>query len=420
MLKITNYNFLSIVLLLNYTVHLTDIRYAYIIPSLAVSIALQLLAFVFLKEKKFFAILAIQFLDILYNMNNYWDRSLIHFITCAILLVYIIHPNDKQSYKTNLRFMLGLFTFFAGIQKINSGFLSVGVSCVDLFLDTLASDTNNFINLSFFKNQVTYWLVIIGEMSFGLFLLFNRTKKIAEVVLLAGFFFLGLVNVYTMSSQIYTVITMIYFLDCKEKISPKYFFIFPILMLLHLANLYFSEEAYTSILGQVAWGATGIVLGSILVKRIIFQPEPDRSFSFFKEMPVIFLFVFYSFISPHIGLHTFRTLQMFSNLSTEGRETNHYLIPKIEWGRDYQDKHFKILETNMKVPSHYYKHFYPIAEHFRIVKNKEITDEYIIFIDGDLNTYRYEKKELEDLKNLVPWYLAWNFSFRKIHTESCK
>ncbi|WP_210334897.1 thiol-disulfide oxidoreductase [Mesorhizobium mediterraneum] len=94
----------------------------------------------------------------------------------------------------------------------------------------------------------------------------------------------------------------------------------------------------------VVGGVAMVVLGYVALQNL-----PCRTVSSPRQPLWIYLMpglFFLSCLSPYVGLKTESSINMFSNLHTEGGQTNHLLFPKPPYLFNYQNEVVKIIDSS--------------------------------------------------------------------------
>lgn len=99
--------------------------------------------------------------------------------------------------------------------------------------------------------------------------------------------------------------------------------------------------------GIVLWAVIGgglmIILANAALHYLPYTgPAPARQPGWLLAIPVLF---FLSCLSPYLGLKTESSINMFSNLHTEGGETNHLLFERPPYLFDYQNDVVRIIDA---------------------------------------------------------------------------
>src|SRR5690606_38333670 len=112
----------------------------------------------------------------------------------------------------------------------------------------------------------------------------------------------------------------------------------------------------------------------------------------FIVLPVI---VFLNGASPYLGLKTENSYSMFSNLRTEGGETNHYLVPASVQIFDYQANLVEIVSsTDESLQRLVEANELMVLFEFKRYLRKYDVEEVVYRLNGKLDVYRKAETQM--------------------------
>lgn len=278
-----------------------------------------------------------------------------------------------DDYLPALRLATVVFYIVCGIHKLNTGFLAAESSCVnDLFMSVI----NQFRLSEYFKPA--HWLVFGGiaftlviELVAPLLLLTNRFRNLA----LSGFFFfhiylsfhypmfsvtmMGLLFLFLPSATVDSINRAVgSFIGCAplRRLSA----LFPLLAaaVVHhfsVRPLYAQADDPQNILPGALFMFILICYSLVFIWtrkgsfKMGLTPASNEYFGLAKLNAgglAIILLIIFNGLSPYLGLKTFSTFAMFSNLRTEGF-SNHLFIPHAWQMTGRANDLYEIVETNI-------------------------------------------------------------------------
>lgn len=296
-------------------------------------------------------------------VSNHW--LLTGFVNLTILLSYILLVLKKRAWSIDrgefyetfapvVRIELLILYFYVVFHKLNTDFLTPGISCGSIFY--AAQSSASFLPTSNWFIKSNIYLTLIIEVSIPILLCFRRT-------LLSGLFIGAVFHAiiaynplqpfYDFSSAVFALYFLFVPIDIVNDVWNKWkktklyqrlstpinlpysnwflltigfagLFAFGILLVL--------DRVFTDFFRNIFWTAFSLVYISFVVTALLMKQKsgefPQKLFSvkygLLWLMPVV---VFLNGACPYLGLKTESSFAMFSNLRTEGGQTNHLIIP---------------------------------------------------------------------------------------------
>ena len=255
--------------------------------------------------------------------------------------------------------------FWAAVHKLNSDFFNPLVSCA-----TTHKGLGHYAFLP--QPEWLQWATIYGtvllEGSLVLMLIFRRTRPFGIFLGLGFHFMLGIFDFHDFSSVMFCLLLLFAphesaALFAKgqawfQRIGWRFYWILPFI----LGSTYFAFRAsflpwpiYTisSAILQTIWVLlaitpliwfvkiqwTAVQQGHYYQTKTLLQVK-------YKAILIVSLLAFLNGLTPYLGLKTELSYAMYSNLRTEGRQTNHFLIPTSWQLWDYQKDLVHITESD--------------------------------------------------------------------------
>jgi hypothetical protein len=282
-----------------------------------------------------------------------------------------------QQTRVVARALLAVMYFYGIFHKINSDFLDPSVSCaVGLYVPLarpFGLDDNIFGRyLAIYSNFVVEAIAIIAlywkrYFAVGLIiaLVFHYVIPISAYSWYMDFsslvFALYVLSIPTPASQDLYGIALRVVIPLRQTfgrpgllLPPALLVLVATVLILLLADARLSR-AFDAIVHS-AWILMWSVVGGIAMiamSYVALQHFPCENISAPKQPAWIYAIpslFFLSCLSPYIGLKTESSINMFSNLHTEGGETNHLLFPSIPYVFGYQTEVVKILDSSEGYP----------------------------------------------------------------------
>jgi len=300
---------------------------------------------------------------------NHGVFEVVVFITILTSFFYLRFSEKKEFTKTKfyesfapvLRIELIVLYFWAAVHKFNTGFFDLNISCatVQYFnIKTLLP----FLPVSDWILNFSIYGTLVIEILIPLLLIFPRTRAHGLVLGILFHSFLGLkyqgftVLMFALFSLFIPLscyeLFKSRFMDFRDRISDKFpaiskyrkwekkYFnkfitqVIIITIILFFLRLFMRVEtksfgifnihnlylAYVLIVAILFFLLLKVVKPSGIYQRGIMVPRV-------KWLLIFPLIIFLNGLLPHLGLKNVQVLAMFSNLRTEGGETNHLFIP---------------------------------------------------------------------------------------------
>ncbi len=276
-------------------------------------------------------------------------------ILIALLINYRKKKNREEWFANLAPFLRLSFLIIYGsaaIAKLNSGFLATENSCA-FYLANREFEWLG-INIDFRKFDFFPHLISLTELIIFLGLIFFRTRFLAVVLASIfhislsltpvsqglGFTFVlfGFLNLFISPEIKLNLISKIRTkqIEFDKKVPLDIFKLIYAFLAISLAIGYLVTSRSLVADRAIRWLFSLSILSLIGLCLIILSLSARRvriKKPVFKVKGIIQIlvaaFVVTTAISPYIGLKTRPTFTMYSNLSVEGNQTNHYFIPRI-------------------------------------------------------------------------------------------
>lgn len=400
----------------------------------------------------FIALILLQLLDIgiqMPNATNHWIFTGLVNVTILVSVFYCVFKkksfniDETEVYETFApvaRVEVLILYFWAVFHKLNSGFFAPEVSCATTLLEAQHLDSLILI----FPQIISFnpYFTIIIELAILVMLYFKSTRNIA---ILTGLLF-HLVLSYSSYNAFFDFTSMVmaaYFLfthqefnrcaDQWRKNSRQ--------RIKSLFNSYSVSKlvvvcvAVVALLGLIAllnkrlrtfeefhlhffWTLYAVVLTYVIVRFLFIKRRTDEANAFvfrskwFIVLPVI---VFLNGASPYLGLKTENSYSMFSNLRTEGGETNHYLVPASVQIFDYQANLVEIVSsTDESLQRLVEANELMVLFEFKRYLRKYDVEEVVYRLNGKLDVYRKAETQMAGVLAPEPALLYRLMKFRNI------
>jgi hypothetical protein len=412
----------------------------------------------------FTVFIMLQVFDAIYRMpftTNHWIFTA--FVNLTILQVLVVKMLKQKTFFVNDGELISAFSpvvmieviilyFFTAFHKLNAGFFAPATSCATYLLE--AQNIGSLIPLTPALLKANSYFTVVLEFLIPLLLCFRKTR-IATIIL--GFFFHGVLaySTYNAFYDFSSMIFAVYFLFCPVHFGAKIVSTLDNLKLKLYAM--FRTFNLTRLLVAGALGGVLMVIVYILTKKfhgfesvnlyffwtgycliyLVFlvhcvatekmtnrsESKGDYSFvhwSFFLFPVVVFL----NAMSPYLGLKTENSFAMFSNLRTEGGQTNHYIIPASFQIFDFQKDVVEVISSSdpalQKLAD---EHNLVVLFEFRIIilehKPKHVT----YLLNGEKKKFVFNKENdgvMRAQNNYVLSKLMKFRQFSKYDSQPCK
>ena len=279
-----------------------------------------------------------------------------------------INVDERSFYKRFApggRLALITMYFFGVFQKINAPFLDPEISCATTLIHFFIFVPNGIVFPNVIYYAASYGTLII-ETVIALLLFFPKTRYYAVV---AGVAFHLLISLsayrYYVPFTMLSIVMHSLFVDpdilnrirktkwnallkLNETLMGRLALLAPLLAGFMFYQYHYDFFEFHKVLP--IW----FILGLLLLIFITLFDRPEKPLkaekhymvSRFWPVNIIAALFFLSCFSPYIGFKTAHAISMFSNLHTEGGESNHYIIQKPVYLFDYQNDLVRILDTD--------------------------------------------------------------------------
>ena len=316
-------------------------------------------------------------------ISNHWLFT--GFVNLTLLLAYgrqalaerTMAVDGETFYRTfapAARLELLLLYFFAVLHKLNRDFYSTDTSCGASFYAAQV-ERFPFLPRSLLLEIASIHLTVLVEAAIPLLLLFRRTR-IPGILL--GAVFHGLIALnpestfYNFSSMLYALFALFAPTHLIRAVAESPTLArwrsrfrspdgrrdrYPALAVALLVGL--SVVYLQTTLGRqwldlalLLWGVYSLGWIALLIAALRWSrrapaDDPARLLALpWPGLAVVPMLVLLNGFAPYLGLKTETTFAMFSNLRTEGGETNHYLIPASWQIFDYQRDLVEIIDAS--------------------------------------------------------------------------
>lgn len=327
----------------------------------------------------FLLLIAIQVFDAFFRMpftTNHWIFTAFVNVTILHSLIYLIIR--QRSFQINSSDLLKTFSplvkielvvlyFFAVFHKLNAGFFADGSCATDLLR---AQHLDNFFPISQNLYKLNAYLTLVIEALIPLLLCFRKTRTAG---ILVGLFFHCVLSYssynafYDFSSMVFAV----YFLFTAPELSVRILDHLKRMKIAIIRNVSPRRFSYRGLIIRAGVFLSGLAVIYVLTKKLddfksinlyffwtvysvlffyIFirnqfaeqrpddqKPEQPTRFTVLHwSLLIVPVIVFLNGTSPYLGLKTENSYAMFSNLKTEGGQSNHFLVPASAQIFDYQ------------------------------------------------------------------------------------
>jgi hypothetical protein len=265
------------------------------------------------------------------------------------------------------RWLLAIMYFYGVYHKINADFLNPEVSCGVVLYRALVAPFG--LDNWAFGQWSAIWATFVIETAAMILLFTPRYKKIGFIIGVPFHIIIGWSGYgYYMDFSTIVMATYALFLPAA---APKAF-------LATAARWAGSEERALTYMRGLTIAAVLVML--LYIAMVDGWRGLNPNWRTFVHIFTIYALLFYAFVvcfvpwhsednlpvfnfrprfaaflpilffingaSPYLGLKTENTISMFSNLHTEGRETNHLIHGVLPFGADYQDDIVRIISTS--------------------------------------------------------------------------
>jgi hypothetical protein len=282
-------------------------------------------------------------------------------------------PHPLEASRTPLGIGLLLVYWLSVLHKLNYDFVDPETSCAS-YMYRRVSETLPFLPKAIWAEHVAIWSTLLAEASVPVLLLSRRTWQLGLVAALAFHLLLGFdptPGIYSFTGLLYALFILVLpetfvataagcFSELTQRLGRR-----------TLDAVRFSALAVA--IGILAYGTTRedqwsfragfvfflvwalvVAVGYLLsLKRTLEQegtaePASAGATSGFAHalLWILPLVTLLNGLNPYLGLRTQLSFSMFSNLRTEGGQSNHLFMPRLLNLGGFQEDLVEILETN--------------------------------------------------------------------------
>lgn len=332
----------------------------------------------------FIVLITLQIFDATFRMpftTNHWiftafvNVTMLHVLLLLVLRARSFHVKPDAFYRTFapvIRIEVIILYFFTVFHKLNAGFFTPDTSCATYLLQ--AQQIDHIIPLSRNIYETNAYFTLIVETCIPLLLCFRRTVNLGVIV---GLFFHCVLSYssynafYDFSSAMFATYFLFISPAFAQKLSTLYHNLRSIctrlldgfslktllsaciiaLLLLGFVyafnhrlaspktvHLYFFWTLYSLLF-------SGLFLYFACSRKTIQQEAASNPAISNWSLYIIPAMLFINGTLPYLGLKTENSFAMFSNLRTEGGQTNHFIIPVTAQIFDYQKDVVEIISS---------------------------------------------------------------------------
>ena len=271
------------------------------------------------------------------------------------------------------RALLAVMYFYGIFHKINTDFLDPSVSCAVGLYTPLARPFGLEDNL--FGRYLAIYVTFVIEAIAIVSLYWKRYFAVGFILALV-FHYVIPISAYSWYMDFSSLVFALYVLSIPAPASEALYrillgaanplrvtfgrigilvpggavllFTVTVVMLLHYAYPRGSFDMMVHSVWILIWAAVGGV-AMIVLAYVALQNLPCQNVSAPRRPLWVYLvpgMFFLSCLSPYVGLKTESSINMFSNLHTEGGQTNHLLFTKPPYLFSYQNEVVKIVDSS--------------------------------------------------------------------------
>ena len=331
----------------------------------------------------FVVLITLQIFDAAFRMpftTNHWIFTAFVNLTLFHVLIYrVIQSRDFNvnpggyfsSFAPLIRLEVIILYFFAVFHKLNAGFFTPATSCATYLLQ--AQNIDSIMPLTDQLYKVNAYFTLAVELSIPALLCFPRTRNLGVLV---GLFFHCILS-YSTYNAFYDFSSLMfatYFLFISPAFTDRIFnayheglrslrriyggFTMTKLILSAIAILFCLGLVYSinhrldspkTVHLYFFWSLYSVMFAGLFL-WYLFSRKSQGKWSVVGTSPhwtlySVPLLVFLNGTMPYIGLKTENSYAMFSNLKTEGAETNHFIVPATVQIFDYQKEVVEIVSS---------------------------------------------------------------------------
>lgn len=318
----------------------------------------------------------IQTIGFLPKMPNHW--MILGLINTAILVSWVylnyFKKNKPQDWFVSMEPLLRLsfLTCYgaAALAKLNSSFMDTSVSCAV----TMAAEELGYFGLDLNYQEYIFipWAIALVELSvfllpfftltrpYGVILasLFHLTLSLTPVSQGLGFSFTlwPLLLLFVPTAPMAQLVSKVASLRVKignridiqfiKFVMLSFFGLVFYRFMIHTEPLNFDDLFLW--LGRLALGI-GVALVVAYLAWLGRGQKLDGPVVGIKFLPgvLVYAIVLFNVLTPYLGIKTYATMTMYSNLKVENGTTNHYLFPRLPFS-GLQDDLVKIISSSFE------------------------------------------------------------------------
>ena len=270
---------------------------------------------------------------------------------------------------TVTRWSLVILYFFVVLHKLNFDFFDPYASCGAVLFEEIFQRSGVFsigtVRDFYYAHEITFkvssiYFSLIAEAIIPILLMVKRWRNAGIVFAIIFHFLLSLHGhngIFSFSAMLFTLFTFFWsdgvinhFYSIWDK-KHKWIAYATICGLGILISVNFSLPYFYYVLAcLIAWFIYAVLYSSIFFKAV-YRHYADTEFTFVGKRKVwitwaIPVLIIVNGLCPYLGLKTETSFSMFSNLRTEGNQTNHFFIPTSWQIFDYQKELVLIKKSN--------------------------------------------------------------------------
>lgn len=310
-----------------------------------------------------YSLLALSFVQLIelgirlpHASNHWYFTGFVNLTILASYFYYALRLGKKEfdseaffdTFAPAVRLEVVVLYFYAVFHKLNSDFLfNLDVSCGTYLYETQAARWS-FMPLGDAYNTFSIWATLIIEGLIPVFLLFRRTALFG---VLLGVLFHGVLGFNTNEPyfNFSSMVSAMFFLFVpRENMNPLNEILDQIgsrfrairdrlgysgilLVMLAFAGIIiaFYQKFEYEVFNLVVWSVYVLLYSSIVVAVIRTKTPQLNSISLRSNVLgyTLVALTFLNGFAPYLGIKTYKSYSMYSNLITEGGKTNHVIVP---------------------------------------------------------------------------------------------
>ena len=332
----------------------------------------------------FLLLIALQIFDAAFRMpftTNHWIFTALVNATLLHVLIYMMFRNKSfqveegqffKAFAPLVRVEVIILYFFAVFHKLNAGFFAPATSCATDLL--LAQNLDQLIPLTSEVLTTNAYLTLIIELSIPVMLCIRQTR-VAGVLMGVVFHSILSYSTYNAFFDFSSLMFAVYFVFLApgfsltayrslqglrtfrtamfRQFSWSNIAYLSIIIVLSLAVFYVLNkrlDTYQSVHLYFFWTFYCLLFTACIISFLLARKHDTqfKDFSFkaahwsLLAVPAV---VFLNGTVPYLGLKTENSYAMFSNLRTEGGESNHFIVPASAQIFDFQKDVVEIVSS---------------------------------------------------------------------------